>query len=87
MPKLTIDNKKVEVDNGATILDAADKLGIEIPTMCFLRGYKASTSCMLCVVKVNGSDRLLPACGTIAQDGMTVETDSDQIHQARKAAL
>jgi NADP-reducing hydrogenase subunit HndD len=34
MPKLTIDNKKVQVDNGATILDAADKLGIEIPTMC-----------------------------------------------------
>jgi len=87
MPKLTIDNKKVRVDNGATILDAADKLGIEIPTMCFLKGYKASTSCMLCVVKVNGSDRLLPACGTIAQEGMKVETDSDEIHQARKAAL
>jgi len=87
MPKLTIDNKKVEVDNGATILDAAGKLGIEIPTMCFLKGYKASTSCMLCVVKVNGSDRLLPACGTIAQEGMKVETDSDEIRQARKAAL
>ena len=87
MPKLTIDKKKVQVDNGATILDAADKLGIEIPTMCFLKGYKASTSCMLCVVKVNGSDKLLPACGTIAQKGMKVETDSDEIHQARKAAL
>jgi len=87
MPKLTIDNKEIEVDNGATILDAAEKLGIEIPTMCFLRGYKASTSCMLCVVRVNGSDRLLPACGTIVQDGMTVESDSDQIRQTRKAAL
>jgi NADPH-dependent glutamate synthase beta subunit-like oxidoreductase/ferredoxin len=87
MPKLTIDNHKVEVKNGATILDAARKLGIEIPTMCFLKGYKASTSCMLCVVKVNGSDRLLPACGTVVEDGMTVESDSDQIQQARKAAL
>jgi len=87
MPKLTIDNHQVNVDNGATILDAAEKLGIEIPTMCFLKGYKPSTSCMLCIVKVNGSDRLLPACGTIAQDGMNVETDSDQIRQIRKAAL
>lgn len=87
MPKLTIDNHQVKVDNGATILDAAAKLEIEIPTMCFLKGYKASTSCMLCVVKVNNSDKLLPACGTIAQDGMKVETDSDEIRQARKAAL
>jgi ferredoxin len=87
MPKLTIDNKKVQVDDGATILDAAGKLGIEIPTMCFLKGYKASTSCMLCVVKVEGCDKLLPACGTIAQQGMKVETDSDEISQARKAAL
>ncbi|MHC4086184.1 MAG: 2Fe-2S iron-sulfur cluster-binding protein [Planctomycetota bacterium] len=87
MPKLTIDNHQVEVNDGATILDAADKLGIEIPTMCFLKGYKASTSCMLCVVKVNGSDKLLPACGTIAQNGMKVECDSDQIRQSRKAAL
>ncbi|NIP28241.1 MAG: FAD-dependent oxidoreductase [Phycisphaerae bacterium] len=87
MPKLTIDNHQVEVDDGATILDAADKLGIEIPTMCFLRGYKSSTSCMLCVVRVNDSDRLLPACGTIVQDGMKVESDSDQIREARKAAL
>jgi len=87
MPKLTIDNHQVEVDNGATILDAADKLGIEIPTMCFLKSYKASTSCMICVVKVNGSDRLVPACGTHAEDGQTIESDSEEIRQVRKAAL
>ncbi len=87
MPKLTIDNHQVKVDVGATILDAAEKLGIEIPTMCFLKGYKTSTSCMLCVVKVNASDKLLPACGTIAQESMKVESDSEQIRQARKAAL
>lgn len=87
MPKITIDNRQVEVDNGATILDAAAKLGIEIPSMCFLKGYKPSTSCMVCVVKVNGSDSLVPACGTIAQDGMKVESDLEEVHQARKAAL
>jgi len=87
MPKLTIDNRQVEVDSGATILDAAGKLRIEIPTMCFLKGHKASTSCMVCLVKVNGLDRFVPSCGTIAQDGMRVVSDSQEIRQARRAAL
>jgi len=87
MPKLTIDNREVEVDNGATILDAAGKLRIEIPTMCFLKGYKASTSCMVCLVKVNGLGGFVPSCGTIAQDGMRVESDSEEVRQARRAAL
>ena len=45
MPRLLIDNRRVQVEDGATVLDAAEKLGIEIPTMCFLKGYKAATSC------------------------------------------
>ena len=87
MPKLFIDNREVEVDKGATILDAADKLGIEIPTMCFLKDYKPSTSCMVCVVKVNGLDNLVPACGTVVKDDMRVESNSEEVRQARKAAL
>lgn len=87
MPKLFIDNREVEVDDGATILDAAGKLGIEIPTICFLKDYKPSTSCMVCVVKVNGLDNLVPACGTVAKDGMRVESNSEEVRQARKAAL
>jgi NADPH-dependent glutamate synthase beta subunit-like oxidoreductase/ferredoxin len=87
MPKLVIDNRELEVDGGATILDAAGKLGIEIPTMCFLKGAMALTSCMICVVKVEGMDKLVPACGTAAEEGMRVETDCEQVRQARKAAL
>jgi NADPH-dependent glutamate synthase beta subunit-like oxidoreductase/ferredoxin len=87
MPRLTIDNREVEVDRGATILDAASKLGIEIPTMCFLKSYRASTSCMICVVRVNSLNKLVPACGTIAEDGMQVENDCEEVCQARKAAL
>jgi NADPH-dependent glutamate synthase beta subunit-like oxidoreductase/ferredoxin len=87
MPRLTIDNREVEVPDGATILDAADKLGIDIPTMCFLKGYEPSTSCMVCVVKVEGRSVLLPACGTLAEDGMRVESDCQEVHQARKTAL
>ncbi|MCH7556177.1 MAG: (2Fe-2S)-binding protein [Planctomycetes bacterium] len=87
MPKLFIDNREVEVDKGATILDAAGKLGIEIPTMCFLKDYKPSTSCMVCVVKIDGLAALVPACGTVVKDGMRVESNSEEVLQARKAAL
>mgnify|MGYP001149866306 CR=1 FL=1 len=87
MPKLTIDNREVQVPDGATVLDAAEKLGIIIPTMCFLKGYEPSTSCMVCVVKVEGKAVLLPACGTLAEEGMRIESDCEQVHQARKMAL
>ncbi|MHC5060895.1 MAG: FAD-dependent oxidoreductase [Planctomycetota bacterium] len=87
MPKLIIDNREVEVEAGATLVDAAGVLGIDIPTMCFLKGYKPSTSCMLCVVKVAGKAGLVPACGTIAEDGMWIETDTEEVIQARTAAL
>ena len=87
MPVVTIDNQKVEVPAGATILDAAEKLGIHIPTVCFVRGFSASTSCMVCVVEVEGRAELVPACGMRAQDGMVVTTDSERVVQARKTAL
>jgi NADPH-dependent glutamate synthase beta subunit-like oxidoreductase len=87
MPKLVIDNRQVEAAQGATILDAASRLGIEIPTMCYLTGCTPATSCMICVVKVQGLPKLVPACGTIAEDGMRIETNSEQIIKARKTAL
>ena len=87
MPKLSIDGRPVEVEAGATILDAAEKLGIEIPTMCYLRGHEATTSCMVCVVKVLGAKGLLPACGTPARDGMQVENDCEEVRDARRSAL
>ena len=87
MPRLSIDNREVEVPNGATVLDAAGKLGIDIPTMCFMKGCQPSTSCMVCVVKIDDRAVLLPACGTLAQDGMRVESDCEEVHQARKTAL
>ena len=87
MPVLTIDNQKVEVKDGATILDAANKLGIHIPTMCFLDGYEPSTSCMVCIVEVESMANFVPACATIARQGMIVRSSSEQIDRARKAAL
>jgi NADPH-dependent glutamate synthase beta subunit-like oxidoreductase/ferredoxin len=87
VPKLVIDNCEVEVAEGATILDAVRKLGIEVPTMCFSEGHKPLTSCMLCVVKVSGSNSLVPACGAVVREGMRVESDCEEVRQARKMAL
>lgn len=87
MPRLTIDGAEVQVEPGSTILDAARKIGVEIPTMCFLAGHPAMTSCLVCVVRVNDSPRLVPACATPADEGMTVESASEDVMAARRTAL
>ncbi len=87
MPKLTIDNIPVEVRDGTTILEAALSCGIHIPMLCFLKGHDASTSCLVCAVRVNSAARLVPACATVATSGMVVESESDDVRSARKLAL
>jgi len=87
MPKLWIDNREVEVPEGSTILDAARKLGIDVPALCFLEGRDASTSCMCCVVKIAGREGLAPSCATTAAEGMRVESESDAVRAARREAL
>ncbi len=87
MPRITIDRRAVEVPLGATVLDAARKLGIEIPTLCFLKGYRPQTSCMTCIVKVDDRENLVPACATVAVDGMSVQSETDEVRQARRTAL
>jgi ferredoxin len=87
MPKLTIDGRQATVPDGATILDTAESVGIEIPTLCFLKPYRPQNTCMVCLVKVNGSDRLTPACSTEAADGMVVESEVEEVRDARRTAL
>ena len=85
MPRLTIDRISVEVAQGSTILDSAKKLGIDIPALCLKEGCQPSTSCMVCIVKVK--NRLIPSCATIAEDGMEIESETDEIREARRTAL
>ena len=87
MAKIRIDNQVVEVGDGATVLDAARKLGIEIPALCFLEGHQPTTSCMVCLVKLAGEDELVPACATKAIEGMVVESETPEVRQARRTSL
>lgn len=87
MPTLTIDNREVKVPDGATILDAARKLGIDIPTLCFLDGYSPWASCFVCVVEVVGQENLVPSCATRAEAGMDIRTGTPEVLAARRTAL
>ncbi len=87
MPTIRIDNREVTVPPGATVLDAAGELGIEIPTLCHLQGYEPSTSCLVCMVKECGSGKLVPSCATRVVDGMQIESETDEVHHVRRTAL
>lgn len=87
MPRLTIDSRPIEVAPGATILDAAGKLGIAIPTLCFFKGLRPNTSCFVCVVRRKGATRFIPACATEAEEGMEIESETPEVHEARRTAL
>ncbi len=87
MVKIKIDNRETELPAGSNIIDAAETLGIEIPTLCYLKGYEPSTSCQVCTVKDARSGRLIPACGTKIAEGMEIECETDEIFGVRRTAL
>ena len=87
MPKLIIDNQEIDAPAGQTIVDAAKGLEIEIPTMCSVPGVPACTSCMVCVVAIEGRPNLVPACATAVTEGMKIDTSSDMVLAARKTNL
>ena len=87
--KLTIDNIPVTVAAGTTILDAAQSIGIDIPTLCHidLKGTCVKNnpaSCRICVVEVEGRRNLAPSCATQCMEGMVVKTNSARVIRARK---
>ncbi|MFA6239311.1 MAG: FAD-dependent oxidoreductase [Candidatus Hydrogenedentales bacterium] len=87
MPNIVINNRSVEVAPGTTILQAARALEIEIPTLCYWEGVRPMNSCMLCVVRNTKTGQLLPSCSSLVQEGMTVETDTGDVCNARKEVL
>jgi len=87
VPKISIDQREVEVKPGVTILAAARSAGVHIPALCYRELCRPNVSCMVCVVRVNGQNRFVPACATPVEEGMKVESDSPEVHAARKGAL
>ena len=85
--KINIDNREIEVQEGMTILQAAEAAGISIPTLCHHRDFVPSGSCRICVVELEGSSRLVGSCHTPVAKGMILHTRSPRVLSARKATV
>jgi len=89
MVNLTIDGKKIEVEEGTTILQAAEKLGIKIPTLCYYKALSPQGACRLCVVEIVGGARrgLSASCSYVVEEGLEVRTNSERVIKARKLVI
>lgn len=87
MVKLTIDNQEVEVEKGSTILQAAAKLGIKIPTLCYHPELRKFGACRICIVEDAKRGSLVPACYTPAREGMNLLSASPKVMRTRKTIL
>ena len=84
MVKITINGAAVEVQEGATILEAAKAAGYPIPSLCYWKGLNEIGACRVCVVEVEGVNRLVTACDEPVHDGMVVYTNSPRVRAARR---
>ncbi len=87
MPELRINGKAVTVPEGTTILEAAREIGVDIPSLCYLKDVNDQGSCRLCMVEAEGCSRPLPACRTKAAEGMAVETETPRLAEYRRTML
>ena len=87
MVHLTINGKPVEVEEGTTILQAARKINIDIPTLCFLKDINEIGDCRICVVEVEGKRGFATACIQKVEEGMVVKTNSPAVIEARRVVL
>jgi len=87
MAEIIINNNPYSFTEGETILDVAERNGIKIPTLCYLKDVTPTGACRLCLVEVEGADRLQAACVTYAKDGMSIDTENDKVWQNRKQML
>ena len=87
MVSVTINEQTLEVEAGSTVLQAAERLGIDIPTFCYLKRLPALASCRMCLVEIEGQRRLQPSCATAVTDGMVVRTNTPLIDETRSSML
>ncbi len=87
MVNLTINGRNITVEKGTTILEAANANGILIPTLCYLKDINEIGACRICVVEIEGMERLAAACNNAVEEGMVVYTNSPKVMASRKATL
>src|SRR5437016_3353613 len=84
---VTIDGQPVRVPEGTTILDACRAQGVDTPTLCYLETLAPVNVCRVCVVEVEGSRVLVPACSRKLEAGMKIQTDSERVRHSRRVVM
>jgi bidirectional [NiFe] hydrogenase diaphorase subunit len=84
---IKIDDKDIAIEAGATIMDAAREAGVAIPKLCHLEGLTPVGACRLCLVEIEGLNKLLPACVTEVQEGMVIHTQTDKLQEYRRMTV
>ena len=87
MVRLQIDHTSVEVAEGQSVLTAIRQLGIDVPAMCIHDGNTPNKACMCCLVRVDGAAGVVPSCATVVQEGMRVESETDELHELRRTGI
>ncbi|KKD08235.1 2Fe-2S iron-sulfur cluster-binding protein [Streptomyces sp. WM6386] len=87
MLAFTLDGEETRVPEGATLLDACRAAGTDVPALCHGAALAPRSTCRLCVVEVEGSPALVPACSRRAEPGMAVRTDTERVRHSRRTVL
>ena len=84
MVNIKIDGRKISVAAGTTIMEAAQKAGIDIPHLCYLKDINEIGACRVCLVEIAGMDKLVTACNTKVEEGQEIFTNSPKVRMTRK---
>lgn len=87
MVNLTIDRKPISVPEGTTIMEAARLLHIEIPKLCYLKDINEIAACRICVVELEGKEKLITSCNNVVQEGMVIYTNSPKVRADRRQTI
>lgn len=87
MIQIKINGKSLSVQEGISVLDACNQVGIKIPTLCYLKEFGANSSCRVCLVEVVGGKKLVTACSFKVFDGLEIKTNTIEVKKARKTNI
>ena len=87
MVNIIIDDKKLSVEEGTSILDAAKSIGINIPTLCYLKKINEIGACRICLVEVEGIEKCVTACNNQVVEGMVIHTNTKKVRKSRDVNL
>jgi NADH-quinone oxidoreductase subunit G len=87
MVTMKINDKTVQVEEGMTILEATRQIGLEVPTLCYLKGINEIAACRVCVVELKGQEHLVTACNNVVAEGMEIYTNSPRVREARRTNI